>query len=82
MDLTQFAPAAVIGVAISVTELCKKYIRKEIIDRVIWLPSLIVGIVGAILLDWGKPWNIIAWNGISYASAAIAAVLVVKRAIK
>lgn len=82
MDLTQLAPAGVIGAAIAVTQILKTYIRKDIMDKIIWLPGLVVGIIGAILLDFGKPWNIIAWNAFTYAAAASFAVLIAKRTIK
>lgn len=82
MDVMQFAPGAVIGVAIAITELLKKYIRKEIMDKIVWVPPLVVGIIGAILLDWGKAWNIVAWDAICYAAISCFTVLVVKRTIK
>jgi len=85
MDISQFMPLAVIGAAIAVTELYKKvgFIKPEIIAKTIWLPALIVGIVGAILLGIDKePWNIIAWNAITYAAGASYIVLIAKRTIK
>jgi hypothetical protein len=83
MDVTQIAPLGVIGAAIAVTELLKKFVRKEIMDKIIWFPPLLVGAIGAVLLDFGKqPWNIIAWNALVYAAVAGYIVLVAKRTIK
>lgn len=84
MDLLQFAPVAVIGAAIAITQLYKSldFIKKEIKDKTIWVPPLIVGILGAVLLGIDtKAWNIIAWDAITYAGAATYAVLIAKRTV-
>ena len=83
MEIEQFAPAAVIGAAIAITEMVKNIVPKETMDKIIWLPGLIVGILGAVLLGIGsKPWNVIAWDAITYAAASSYAVLIAKRTIR
>jgi hypothetical protein len=83
MGLEQFAPAAVIGAGIAITEMVKLIVPKATMDKIIWLPGLLVGILGAIFLGIGsKPWNLIAWDAICYAAASSYAVLIAKRTIK
>jgi len=81
----QFIPGAVVAVAIVATEFYKNigFIKPEIIAKTVWVPSLVVGIVGAVLLGWGtKPWNLIAWDGITYGTLATGLVLIYKRVVK
>jgi hypothetical protein len=82
MDITAIAPAGVIALAIAITALLKKFVPKETLTKVIWLPPLIVGIIGAILLGWGKAWNLIAWDALVYAGISSYLVLVKRRTIK
>jgi hypothetical protein len=79
MDLATLAPAGVIGVAYIATEVFKQLRLGEFGTKFIWLPSALVGIVGAVLLSWSQPWYTIAWNAIQYAAVAPFLVLVVKR---
>lgn len=79
MDLSTLAPAGVIGVAYVATELFRKFPNQVFVGRFIWLPSALVGVVGAVLLGWEKPWFEIAWDAIQYAAVAPFLVLVVKR---
>jgi hypothetical protein len=84
MDLALFGPAAVIGAAIAITQLYKSLVNipVDFVNKTIWVPPLVVGIVGAILLGIGtKSWNLIAWDAITYAGAACYAVLIAKRTI-
>ncbi len=79
MNLETLAPAGVVGVAYIVTELFRKFPNSVFVERFIWLPSALVGVIGAVLLSWGKPWNVIAWDAIQYAAVAPFLVLVIKR---
>ena len=82
MDITQLAPASVIGVAIAATALIKKFVPKKVFDRIVWLPPMVVGVAGAIVLGWGGEWQKITWDAITYGAIASYAVLVVKRVAK
>ena len=85
MDLMQLAPVPVIGLAIIVTQFYKNagFINPDFSKKTVWLPSLVVGIIGAILLGYGtKAWNLIAWDAICYAGASTYAVLIAKRVVK
>jgi len=83
MNVSELLPAAVIGAAIACTSLFKVYAAKGIsqsfVDKFIWLPSVIVGIIGALLLTNPLAWRMVVWNAFCWAAGAAFIVLIVKR---
>jgi hypothetical protein len=77
--ISDIFPVAVIGVAIAVTSLFKKYVNKSFVDKFIWLPPMLVGIIGAVLLTEPFSIKILIWNAFSWAAGAAFIVLIVKR---
>jgi hypothetical protein len=73
------APAAVIGAAIALTELWKRFASSSIAAKLIWLPALIVGIVGAILTTNPFEARPVVWNALTWSAMACYVVLIVKR---
>jgi hypothetical protein len=83
MGVTDLLPAAVIGAAIACTSLFKVYVAKiisqDFVDKFIWLPSIIVGVIGALLLTNPLTWRMVVWNAFCWAAGAAFIVLIVKR---
>jgi peptidoglycan/LPS O-acetylase OafA/YrhL len=72
-------PGFVIAVAIAATSLFKRYAPSSFAARFIWLPSIIVGVIGALLLTNPITWRMVLWNAFSWAAGAAFIVLIVKR---
>lgn len=80
MDIMTVVPGAVISLAIAMTELYKKLVPEEIIKKTIWIPPLVIGVIGAVCLGYGvKPVMQIIWDGLTYAGVACYVVLIQKR---
>lgn len=83
MDFTQVLPLIVGAAAFGVTEVYKNlwFIRPDILEKTIWVPSAVVGIIGAVLLglDQGLGVGTIIVNAIAYSTIAPGVVLAVKR---
>lgn len=78
-DLSQYAPAVVVAVAIAATTLFKQYATAYLAKRYIWAPAAVVGVLGAVLLTTPMEPRAVIWNAICYASISTFIVLIVRR---
>jgi hypothetical protein len=78
-NLSDIAPVGVIGLAIAITGLFKRYAPADISLKFVWVPPVVVGILGAILLTNPMTARLLIWNAFSWAAGAAFVVLIVKR---